>query len=127
MKQFSHHPPEVNFQKPTAEQIATAAYHIYMENGCQDGHDVDDWLHAEDLLTQKLKAVSKVQAFDSNPEIVSQPTRIHPAATRQHPLARDERGSASREEIRQKNTPNRPAARQVQWRTERSQQAKRTT
>lgn len=120
MKQFSPQMANADFQKPTTEQIAIAAFHLYVENGCQDGHDLDDWLRAENLLTQKLKAVAKVQVLEPNPEIRSHPVKIHRATRREDSLARDERGSASREEIRQKNTHNRPASRQPQWRTTRS-------
>jgi hypothetical protein len=31
----------------TEEQIAHRAYELYCERGCQDGHDLDDWLQAE--------------------------------------------------------------------------------
>lgn len=116
MKQFPQPTPVVLLQKPTTEQIAIAAFHLYVENGCQDGHDLDDWLRAENLLTQKLKTVAKVQVSEPNSETSSQPVGIRRAAT----SARDERGSANREEIRQKNTHNRPASRQPQWRTTRS-------
>lgn len=32
---------------PTQLEIAARAYQIYLERGCQAGHDVDDWLQAE--------------------------------------------------------------------------------
>jgi Protein of unknown function (DUF2934) len=52
---------------PTPEEIAGRAYQIYMERGCEPGHDIDDWLQAEyelmQLPTQKIAdlelAVSK--------------------------------------------------------------------
>ncbi len=31
----------------TAEQVATRAYHIWLERGCTHGSDVQDWLRAE--------------------------------------------------------------------------------
>jgi len=37
---------------PNRAQIAAAAYRIYLERGCQPGHDVDDWLQAEYELMQ---------------------------------------------------------------------------
>src|SRR5437773_745171 len=30
-----------------AEAIARRAYELYSARGCEDGHDVDDWLNAE--------------------------------------------------------------------------------
>jgi hypothetical protein len=29
------------------QQIRTRAYELYVEHGCEDGHDVDNWLQAE--------------------------------------------------------------------------------
>jgi len=37
---------------PTAEQIAQRAYELYLQRGCEDGHDVADWLAAERELTE---------------------------------------------------------------------------
>jgi hypothetical protein len=37
---------------PTAEQIAQRAYELYLELGCEDDHDVADWLAAERELTE---------------------------------------------------------------------------
>jgi len=89
--------------KPTRELIAAAAYHLFIEGGSSHGHDVDDWLRAEQLLAERL-----VEA-----------TTEHNAAAVRTPLAlvteaQDERGSASREKIRRQSTPFRPAARQVE-------------
>ena len=36
--------------QPTQEQIAAAAYHLYVARGCRDGDDLGDWLRAEELL-----------------------------------------------------------------------------
>ncbi len=33
------------------DQIAVAAYNLYLQNG-QPGHELDDWLRAEQLLGQ---------------------------------------------------------------------------
>lgn len=35
---------------PTPEQIEKRAHEIYMKRGGGDGHDVDDWLTAEQQL-----------------------------------------------------------------------------
>ena len=36
---------------PTKAQIEARAYELYVEHGCCDGHDVEDWLVAEKELT----------------------------------------------------------------------------
>ena len=33
------------------EQIEQRAYELYLERGCEDGRDIDDWLMAEKELT----------------------------------------------------------------------------
>jgi hypothetical protein len=35
---------------PTHDEIARLAYHYYVVNGREDGHDTDDWLLAEGEL-----------------------------------------------------------------------------
>jgi Protein of unknown function (DUF2934) len=44
----SHHPPR--------QQIATLAYLIFLARGSEDGHDLDDWLQAEQELVNQAKA-----------------------------------------------------------------------
>jgi Protein of unknown function (DUF2934) len=40
----------------THEQIAERAYQIYLANGCQSGHEKDDWLQAEyELLSRPVR------------------------------------------------------------------------
>ena len=118
MKHISRSGTNAGAQNPTTDQIAVAAYQLYLENGCQDGHDVEHWLSAEKLLTQKVKEASRIQVSEPAPQAASRPTE-----TRPNPVERD--GSASREEIRQQLTPSRPASRQQQWRTERGALTKR--
>jgi hypothetical protein len=36
--------------------IATRAFELYCQRGCQDGHDVDDWLQAERELQQPKRS-----------------------------------------------------------------------
>ena len=46
---------------PTHEQIAARAYEIYLERGCQHGHDMDDWLQAEyELLQLPVETLAKL-------------------------------------------------------------------
>ncbi len=42
----------VSVNTPTEEQIRKRAYEIYLQRGCQHGHDRDDWLQAEYELLQ---------------------------------------------------------------------------
>ena len=41
---------------PTPDEIAVEAYALYCGRGYQDGHDVEDWLAAEELLWQRRRA-----------------------------------------------------------------------
>lgn len=36
--------------RSTRERIAVKAYELYSQRGCEDGHDMEDWLAAEALL-----------------------------------------------------------------------------
>jgi len=38
---------ELSEKHPTMDQIERRAYEIYLARGCEDGHDVSDWLAAE--------------------------------------------------------------------------------
>jgi hypothetical protein len=42
-------------KRPTEEQIRSRAYELYLERGCQHGHDRNDWLQAEQELLQPSK------------------------------------------------------------------------
>lgn len=39
--------------QPTHEQIANLAHQLYIESGCQEGRDTDNWLQAEQMLRQR--------------------------------------------------------------------------
>ncbi len=54
-----------NEQKPTNEDIASAAYNLYVESGYLDGHDQEHWLQAENQLTKNLQAATNVQGAQS--------------------------------------------------------------
>ena len=45
---------------PTHEEVGLRAYQIYIERGCTDGHDVDDWLQAEHDLLAKYANVGRI-------------------------------------------------------------------
>lgn len=53
----------------SSDDIAHRAFELYSARGCEDGHDLDDWLHAERELTgvgatsreERLRATSSVE------------------------------------------------------------------
>jgi hypothetical protein len=45
-------PSESTELRPTEEEIAVRAYHIYLERGEAAGDPTDDWLQAERELTE---------------------------------------------------------------------------
>jgi hypothetical protein len=42
----------------TDGDIAKRAFELYCERGCQDGHDVDDWLQAERELQKTANSTA---------------------------------------------------------------------
>ena len=52
--------PAVKSLHPTREEIELRAYQIYIERGCADGHDVNDWLQAEHELSEKYANIGRV-------------------------------------------------------------------
>jgi hypothetical protein len=38
-------------RSPSSDAVAGRAYELFMERGASDGHDVDDWLKAEQELS----------------------------------------------------------------------------
>jgi hypothetical protein len=69
-------------RRPTHEEIAAAAYHLYLEKGCQNGNDLDDWLRAEQLLTQKLQPQTAQKEAPVSPKLRTTSARADiPAAT----------------------------------------------
>ena len=105
-------------QKPTHDQIAAKAYELYVQHGRQEGRSEEYWLRAEQWLTEKyLRSATEAS-------IPNQRHEIHPVDSRPQPYARDERGSASREEIRRETSAMRPPSRQSLRPPERSRQAR---
>ena len=46
---------------PHHDQIAARAYHLFLERGRLNGHDVDDWLQAEyELLQLPLRKIAEL-------------------------------------------------------------------
>ena len=44
----------------TREEIELRAYQIFIERGGADGHDVDDWVQAEQELAEKYANIGRV-------------------------------------------------------------------
>jgi hypothetical protein len=42
-------------RSPLTEDIEVRAYHIYLNRGCTNGHDLEDWLQAERQVMEELK------------------------------------------------------------------------
>ena len=103
---------------PTHDQIAARAYDLYVKDGRQEGRSTEHWLRAEQLLIAERASSSTV------PANLSQSRDFPPADSRQQPYARDDRNSASREEIRRQTSPMRPPARQSLRPQERSRQGR---
>ena len=45
--------PEMVQASPTKKQIEARAYELYLQRGCEAGHDFEDWLIAEKELKQQ--------------------------------------------------------------------------
>jgi len=43
---------------PSEHQIAIRAHELYLERGAEQGHDLDDWLRAEEELKARQNANS---------------------------------------------------------------------
>lgn len=93
-------------EAPSHDQIAELAYFLYEKRGHEPGHELEDWLEAESRLQMGLPTSEPDQLFASDTLASGQSGLDHaagakrPLTAREHPLARDRRGSASREEIR---------------------------
>jgi len=52
-RKSSTRPSEIPSQPiPTHEEIAVRAYEIFLHRGAENGHDFDDWLQAQQELSQ---------------------------------------------------------------------------
>jgi hypothetical protein len=53
--------PSTNKRIPSREAIERRAYEIYIERGSIEGHDVEDWLAAEEELMSRAEEVEAVR------------------------------------------------------------------
>lgn len=109
--------------KLNPSEIAAAAYHLYLEQGSRDGHALDDWLRAEQLLMLQLNNEAPANPGPPKEPANSIAADLRPLDDRQHPGARDERGTANREDIRRQSSAVRPASRQPQSSRKRAEQS----
>jgi hypothetical protein len=77
--------------RPTNEEIQVRAYELYLQCGCDGGHDVQHWLEAESELT------GASSAQDSREEIETQIFKPAPesSSTEEIPVTASARGSSS--------------------------------
>jgi hypothetical protein len=47
---------------PSNEQIEARAYELFLERGGEHGHDMEDWLSAENELTQRREEIESIYA-----------------------------------------------------------------
>jgi len=89
-------------RQPDLEEIAAAAYHLYLEYGSRDGHDLEHWLRAEELLTEGLARQQEETAAVSTPlpagvRVLSRPARSSNRAPVRVPATRFERSPSRRQ------------------------------
>ncbi len=63
---------------PTQKQIASRAYQIFLERGCQHGHDRDDWLQAEyELMHLPVHKLAEIPPRQPRKSKLKLPSIIH--------------------------------------------------
>lgn len=61
--------PEIEQAYPTKKQIEARAFELYLQRGCEAGHDLEDWLTAEKQLKQeRTKGNSPLTAASASGE-----------------------------------------------------------
>jgi len=93
-------------RNPTAEEIARVAYHLYLEQGAQQGYELDDWLRAEQLLLQQL---NETNAPHSSP--FAEGEEENPCHIRHEGDSPEQDGFIRWKDIRRANIPYRPPSR----------------
>jgi hypothetical protein len=85
---------------PSRDEIAREAYRLYEENGRQEGRDLEYWLAAE-------KALGHPRDEESLTPMEFAKTKDSHSGDERHTGGKSRKNSATREEIRQLNTPTR--------------------
>jgi hypothetical protein len=84
---------------PSQDQVAVIAYHLYLEDGCQDGHDLEHWYRAEKILKESMtNAVERA---------VRTAARTEPSVlpSDKSTLVNAQRQTTSRGEVRRRHIP----------------------
>jgi DNA-binding NarL/FixJ family response regulator len=91
--------PANQTKEPTREQIQQRAYELFIERGCEQGRDIDDWLAAEKeldelLADQVLRAAGTQLSAEQDPRSESQVgVRFHGLLDHTLPDETDQLGS----------------------------------
>jgi hypothetical protein len=96
--------------KPTQSEIAAVAYHLYLEQGSRNGHDLDDWLRAEQVLIQQLNEAPAPKHIPFKE--LAEDIGVRALDRREYPLAQEERRGTDRKDVRRNTSSYRPASRQ---------------
>jgi hypothetical protein len=58
----------MKFNRPTEEQIRSRAREIFLRNGSQPGHDLDNWLQAEyELMQLPVRKLVELEPTETKP------------------------------------------------------------
>ena len=52
------------------EKIARRAYEVYESRGCQEGHDLDDWLKAENEVRSEMQRPNVKSVAQSSEQVL---------------------------------------------------------
>ena len=50
-----HKPAEAAEDESLIDEVRAEAYRLYVDRGCEDGHDIEDWLAAEALVRARTR------------------------------------------------------------------------
>lgn len=59
----SHATPPAGAEDPDKDEVAALAYKFYLDSNCAEGHDRENWLCAQYMLTQKEFIRNQINAF----------------------------------------------------------------
>ncbi len=72
--------------KPSEEQIQRRAYELFLQRGCEQGRDVEDWLEAE----RELNDLAELRAVETE-----LPTPEEPLSGSEEPIALKKKRAAA--------------------------------
>ena len=99
--------------KPAQSEIAAVAYHLYVEQGSRNGHHLDDWFCAEQLLIiRQLNETPAPKHIPPKELAGDSVVGVRALDRREYFLAQEERRVIDRKDIRRNTSSYRPASRQ---------------